>query len=237
MMQADKLEASEIQKTISHLYHRINDRFPDAGLAEVCRRLHEVSMEVNQTVRWIARPNYWLRIGVSGLVILVTALLAISLFQLKIETDGITLFDFVQMSEAAVNELVLIGAGIITLITYESRRKRRRVIEATNRLRSIAHVVDAHQLTKDPDRLSRIHTLTPHSPSENLDAFGLGRYLDYCSEMLALISKLGFLFVQDFHDPVATEAVNDLENLTTGLARKIWQKIIILRNQPIEFES
>jgi hypothetical protein len=35
---------------------------------------------------------------------------------------------------------------------------------------------------------------------------------------------------------VAT-AVNDLENLTTGLARKIWQKIIILRNQPIEFES
>jgi hypothetical protein len=134
------------------------------------------------------------------------------------------------MTEAAISEIVLISAGIITLVTYENRRKRQRVIEAVNRLRSIAHVVDAHQLTKDPDRLSKIHSLTPHSPAEGLDAYGLGRYLDYCTELLALISKLGFLFVQDFHDPVATAAVNDLESLTTGLSRKIWQKIIILRS-------
>ena len=172
-----------------------------------------------------------------GLIILVTVLLVTSLLQLKFEKEGVTLVDFVQMTEAAVNELVLVGAGIITLVTYENRRKRHRVIEAANRLRSIAHVVDAHQLTKDPDRLSRIHISTPHSPSENIDAFGLGRYLDYCSEMLALIGKLGFLFVQDFHDPVATSAVNDLENLTTDLSRKIWQKIIILSNQPIEIEN
>ncbi len=236
-MQADKLSVGEIQKTISRLYQRITDRFPEAGLAGVCRRLHEVSLEADETVRWIVRPNHWLRAGVGGLILLVTGLLAASLLQLKLDTEGITLFDFIQMTEAAVSELVLIGAGVITLITYENRRKRRRVIEATNRLRSIAHVVDAHQLTKDPDRLSKIHTLTPHSPSETLDAFGLGRYLDYCTEMLALISKLGFLFVQDFHDPVATAAVNDLENLTTGLSRKIWQKIIILRNRPIGADS
>jgi len=236
-MQADKLVADEIQKTISRLYERINDRFPGAGLARVCQRLHKVSLETDETVCWIAHPNHWLRAGVAGLIILVTGLLGASLLQLKLDTERITLPDFIQMTEAAVSELVLIGAGIITLITYENRRKRQRVIEATNRLRSIAHVVDAHQLTKDPDRLSKIHTLTPHSPSENIDAFGLGRYLDYCSEMLALIGKLGFLFVQDFHDPVATSAVNDLENLTTGLSRKIWQKIIILRNQPIEAEN
>jgi len=236
-MQADKLAAGEIQKTISRLYQRINDRFPKAGLAGVCRRLHEVSLEVDEIVRWIAHPNYWLRASVGGLILLVTGLLAATVLQLKLDTEGITLPDFIQMTEAAVSEVVLVGAGIITLITYENRRKRQRVIEATNRLRSIAHVVDAHQLTKDPDRLSKIHTLTPHSPSQGLDAFGLGRYLDYCSEMLALISKLGFLFVQDFHDPAATAAVNDLENLTTGLSRKIWQKIIILRNRPIEAEN
>jgi hypothetical protein len=94
-MQADKLAATEIQATIDRLYKRINDRFPEAGLARVCLRLHEVSLEVDQTVRWIGE------------------------------------------------------------------------------------------------------------------------------------------FVQDFHDPVATEAVNDLESLTTGLSRKIWQKIVILRNQPV----
>jgi hypothetical protein len=47
------------------------------------------------------------------------------------------------------------------------------------------------------------------------------RYLDYCSEMLSLISKIGFLYMQNYHDPVATEAVNDLDDLTNGLSRKI----------------
>ena len=233
-MQADKLAAVEVQATIDRLFQRIGDRFPQAGLAKVCLRLHVVSLEVNQTVRWIARPNYWLRAGVAVLVMLVTGLLVASLLQIKLDTTGIGLADFVQMTEAAVSEVVLIGAGVITLITYENRRKRQRVIEAVNRLRSIAHVVDAHQLTKDPDRLIKVHTHMPHSPSEGLTAYDLGRYLDYCTEMLALISKLGFLFVQDFHDPVATAAVNDLESLTTGLSRKIWQKIIILRSRPAE---
>ena len=232
-MQADKLAATEIQATIDRLYKRINDRFPDAGLGKVCQRLHEVSLEVHRTVRWIDRPNYWIRAVAAGLLALVTGLLAASLCQIKLETESIGLPDFVQMTEAAVSEVVLIGAGIVTLVTYENRRKRQRVVEAVNGLRSIAHVVDAHQLTKDPDRLNKIHCLTPHSPSHSLDAYGLGRYLDYCTEMLALTSKLGFLFVQDFHDPVATAAVNDLESLTTGLSRKIWQKIVILRNQRV----
>ncbi len=46
--------------------------------------------------------------------------------------------------------------------------------------------------------------------------------------MLSLISKTAFLYVQDYHDPVAAEAVNDLEDLTTGLSSKIWQKIMML---------
>ncbi len=49
--------------------------------------------------------------------------------------------------------------------------------------------------------------------------------------MLSLVSKTGFLYVQHFHDPVATEAVNDLEDLCTGLARKIWQKIMVIRRK------
>lgn len=46
--------------------------------------------------------------------------------------------------------------------------------------------------------------------------------------MLSLIGKLAALYVQKFDDPVALSAVNDVEQLTTGLARKIWQKIMIL---------
>lgn len=167
-MQADKLAATEIQATIDRLYKRINDRFPDAGLGRVCVRLHAVALDVNKTVRWIARPNYWIRAGVAGIIVLATGLLMLSIFQVKIETEGIGLADFIQMTEATISGVVLIGAGIITLITYENRRKRQRVVEAVNGLRSIAHVVDAHQLIKDPDRLTKVHAITPHSPSQSL---------------------------------------------------------------------
>jgi hypothetical protein len=36
------------------------------------------------------------------------------------------------------------------------------------------------------------------------------------------------LYMKDFDDPVALQAVNEVEALTTGLSRKIWQKLTIL---------
>ena len=58
--------------------------------------------------------------------------------------------------------------------------------------------------------------------------FELGRYLDYCSELLSLVSKIAALYVQRFDDEVVLGAVNEVETLTNGLSRKIWQKIMIL---------
>ena len=60
--------------------------------------------------------------------------------------------------------------------------------------------------------------------------FELNRYLDYCSDGLALISKIAALYVQGFQDPVLLDAVDDVEDLTAGFSRKIWQKITILEN-------
>lgn len=58
--------------------------------------------------------------------------------------------------------------------------------------------------------------------------FELSRYLDYCSELLSLTSKLAALFVQYVPDPVVLDAVNDVETLADGLSQKIWQKILVL---------
>jgi hypothetical protein len=132
------------------------------------------------------------------------------------------------MVDAGLNSLVLIGAGVVSLVTLENRRKRKRVIRAVNRLRCIAHIVDMHQLTKDPDSIAEHTCATPHSPQRALSPYELARYLDYCTEMLSLVSKTAFLYVQDYHDPVAAEAVNDLEDLTNGLSSKMWQKIMML---------
>jgi hypothetical protein len=56
----------------------------------------------------------------------------------------------------------------------------------------------------------------------------LTRYLEYCAELLALVSKLAALHAQDLQDAVVLEAVNDVETLTADLSRKVWQKITIL---------
>ena len=61
-----------------------------------------------------------------------------------------------------------------------------------------------------------------------MSAADLARYLDFCSEMLSLTGKVAALYVQNFEDSVALQAVNEIEDLTTGLSRKIWQKLTIV---------
>ena len=89
-----------------------------------------------------------------------------------------------------------------------------------------------HQLTKDPEWLLARGQDTGARPRPAADAFELTRYLDYCSEMLSLTGKVAALYVQRFQDPVALDAVNEVENLTTGLSRKIWQKLTVLYAMP-----
>ena len=83
-----------------------------------------------------------------------------------------------------------------------------------------------HQLTKDPESYFAPQQNPPVKRA--MTAFELNRYLDYCSESLALISKIAALYVQGFQDPVLLDAVDDMEDLTAGFSRKIWQKLTIL---------
>ena len=64
--------------------------------------------------------------------------------------------------------------------------------------------------------------------------FELGRYLDYCSELLSLISKTAAIYVQEFPDSVALQAVDEITSLTNGLSRSIWQKIMLLDRRQAE---
>lgn len=121
-----------------------------------------------------------------------------------------------------------IAVGIYFLVGVEVRIKRNRALRALHVLRSLAHIVDMHQLTKDPERLLVSGPDTPSSPRREMTAFELQRYLDYCSEILSIISKVAALYVQHFRDSVIIGAASDLEALTGGLSRKIWQKIMLL---------
>lgn len=225
------LSADELQSTIARLGLRIDDRFPGSGLSRVCERLHRASLETAGTIEWISTPNYALRFSLAALLFLSLGILLYALSGLKIKETGFSLAELVQMTEAGLNEVVIIGAGVVFMVTLEGRRKRGRVISSVNRLRCLAHIIDMHQLTKDPDGAAGISQPTPNSPRRVLTSMELGRYLDYCSEMLSLCGKLAFLYIQDFDDPEANNAVNEFESLTTGLSRKIWQKIMIINGE------
>jgi hypothetical protein len=195
----------------------------------VAESLHAEVIAAADTARWLAAPQRWVRViayGAIGVMLLLVVVAASMLW------GGAQLFssvaDFVQGFDSAVNELVLIGAASYFLLGWETRRKRRRAIRALHALRSLAHIVDMHQLTKDPERLLTPDKSTPSSPQRHFTAFELARYLDYCSEMLSLISKVAALYVQNFDDPVTLATVNDVEQLTGSLSQKLWLKIDIL---------
>jgi hypothetical protein len=223
------LDAKLVIETIAALGQRIGERFAGAGLGEVCAELLAIAGENSQRAAAIGRRNIPLRI----LVVLVLAgclwLLAhvVSLIDFS-KTPADSVFTVVQGIEAVMNIIVLMGAALVFLVTIEERLKRRRALTALHELRSIIHVIDMHQLTKDPSTAISIAGKTASSPARTLTRFELARYLDYCSEMVSLTSKVAVLYAQNFPDPVVTEAVSEIERVGAGLSQKIWQKIMIL---------
>lgn len=222
------LDAEKIILTVNTLSKRIEERFPGSGLNRVCSELHTVAVKSQQRSNWIAQPLTSLRLLVALLITTMIVGLTMIVRSSSLPRTGFDLVGLVQVSEAGLNVVILLGAGILFLVTTERRIKRGRALKAIHELRALAHVIDMHQLTKDPERALVRTTGTASSPKETLTPAELTRYLDYCSEMLSLIGKLAALYVQQFDDPVALAAVNDVEQLTNGLSRKIWQKISIL---------
>lgn len=223
------LDPGKIIDTLDLLQRRIGERFPGAGLEKVCRELTLIARQSHERSAEIARPNVFLRLLVAALMTLGTALLVYLGFKLLASTrQSDDLFGTLQGVEASFNILILMGATLFFMVSLEDRWKRKRALDALYELRSIVHVIDMHQLTKDPSRDVAVSQATPSSPKRTLGTYELIRYLDYCSEMLSLASKVAVLYSQSFHDPVVTEAVNDLERTAGSLSQKIWQKINIL---------
>ena len=228
------LDSEKILGTIGTLSRRIDERFPGSGLNKVCHELLTIAGESQTRSAWIGKPQRALRFITGTLVAIIVCGLVFILANASWPRNGFDLVVLVQVSEAGLNVFLLLSAAILFLVTVETRVKRRRALKAIHELRALAHVIDMHQLTKDPERPLAQRTRTASSPKQNLTPFELGRYLDYCSEMLSLIGKLAALYVQKFDDPVALAAVNEVEDLTTSLSRKIWQKIMIINSNSIK---
>jgi len=223
-----QLSEDQINQTLRRLRDRIAERFPDSGLGRLSRELVLISEEASACVAYLRRPHWGLRIAVGVVIAAMVTVIIMAGMSMLLPGRVDRLSELVQMLEAAINDVVFLGVAMFFLLTIEGRLKRRKALHSLHQLRSIVHIVDMHQLTKDPERLMSPRENTPSSPERPMSAPDLGRYLDYCSELLALTSKIAALFVQQFNDPVVLSTVNEVETLVTGLSGKIWQKITLL---------
>jgi hypothetical protein len=222
------IDPAKVVETLEALTLRIVERFPDAGLVKVCGELTGLARITQKRVSQLARPILPLRLGVAA-TLLGGLGLAIYGGQILVRHYQSTeLFSLVSGLESVVNLLLITGTGVFLLTNIEARYKRHKSMQALHELRSIIHVIDMHQLTKDPSMLGEVRT--SNSPDHNLTPFQLVRYLDYCSEMLSLTGKLAALYAQDFNDGIVVEAASDIEQLATNLSQKVWQKITIIQS-------
>nr|WP_295463994.1 hypothetical protein [Mesorhizobium sp.] len=225
------IDATRVIATAELLEARIADRFPESGLRKVAVELISLGRDIAREARHLEAPIRWLRVMTVATILVGILIIGFVMTILSFDRIDTGAFDFVQGIEATLNTILLVGLGMITLTQMEIRVKRRRVFAGLHSLRSMIHVIDMHQLTKDPAALSQDFTPSVHSPKRNLSSADLSRYLDYCSEMLSITGKVAALYAQSVDDDVVVRAVNDVENLGTTLSRKIWQKIIMIAEQ------
>ncbi len=228
-MEARRLEASGIITTAETLAARIADRFPDRGITRIAQDLAALSHETEAQLREATKPNWALRSGAAALIVLglVVPALAVSQMRHGFEISGID--EWLSVVQNGIQDVVFLGIAVAFLMTAENRLQRRTMLAALHELRSVAHVIDMHQLTKDPDSVRRPDLATEHSPHRTPEArYELSRYLDYCTEMLSVTSKLAALYAQESDDTLVLGAVSEIESMSSALSSKIWQKIMII---------
>ncbi len=225
-----ELNVDHIVATLQRLHRRVCERFPESGLSRVAAELLVIARESEARIDRGRRPLWGLRVLVLLAIITIGGIAAAAgLLSFRISSGVGSMADIIQAIDAALNDIIFMAIAVYFLLNLEGRVKRREALNALHELRSIAHVVDMHQLTKDPEQfLSPPSMATPSSPLRTMTRFQLARYMDYCSELLSLTSKVAALHAQYLNDPVVLSAVNDVESLAGDLSATVWQKTMIL---------
>ena len=224
----EPLEAPAVKETVEELYGRIEARFPKRGLLGVCgdlvKLVDEVEIAAGEGHRQIRIARAISRIAM-GAVLAVTAV-ALALALHDAVTGGVKdSIDALGVAETGISDLVYASIATFFLWSFPERLQRSRLLNLLHQLRSTAHVIDMHQLAKDPEQLKPSYVPSAKSTKLNMTRDQVERYLDYCSELLSLVGKTAALCAEESRDTVILETVSRIETLTVGLSRKIWQKI------------
>lgn len=227
-MAYERLESVHVLTTVGRLEERIAARFPDRSLVRLTGELSRVIARDSGVSTRLLRRLAWTRL-VSRVLMAIVVVAALGVFVWALRSafvDGkLDGAGWLGLVDNGINDLVFAGLAVFFLYSIPERLMRTRALRTLHRLRSLAHIIDMHQLVKDPERLRDGYVRTSASVDVDLDAEQLVIYLEYCSELLALVGKTAALCAEDSQDAVVLDTTSDIESLTVDISRKIWQKI------------
>lgn len=233
-MALEKLDSQQVLATAQRLQARIAARFPDRSLVRVAGELGGLVDEIAGTGPRLRRRLTLARL-VSRLLMVALIALAVILFAWAVITSigNGTLSQpgtLLPLLDSTISDIVFAGLAIFFLYSLPDRLTRSETLRLLHRLRSLAHIIDMHQLTKDPERLRTSYRPTSASvpAAEDLPADELTHYLDYCTELLSLVGKAAALCAEESQDSVVLDTVSTVEDMTVNLSRKVWQKITLV---------
>lgn len=228
----ERLDPVAVASTLDVLHRRIVARFPTRNIGDVALALTapiESAAASTVSTRHERRIRALCGVAVAFIVAVVAVALFVSVRDALRSMSDTQAFEWLPIIESAINNIVFAGIAVFFIAQIPQRQQRRRTLTQLHRLRSLAHVIDMHQLAKDPERLRSSLQPTDVSLTDDLSEDELGKYLSYCGELLAIVGKAAALHAEATSDPVVLDTVSEIETLTSGISREIWQKITLLR--------
>ncbi len=226
----EPLDADAVREVVVELEARIAARFPTRGLRQVAADL-AVLIDAVETGAHSTQGRVRIARLASRIVmaLVLAGTLVVIGFAFKDAAFGDhavrSTLDLLPLIETVINDVVFAGIAVFFLYSFPERVQRGRLLNLLHQLRSTAHIIDMHQLTKDPEQLKRSFVPSTASKPLELNRDEMERYLDYCSELLALVGKTAALCAEESRDDVVLDTVSTIETLCVGISRKIWQKI------------
>ena len=232
----EKLEPVPVIGTARRLRDRVGARFPDRGIHRVAQELVSLTEQVADTSAGSRRRTRLVRtashtvIGIVVLVALVAFGFAVEAAFTEAPDNGL---DWLPLIESAVNDIVFVALAVVLLYSFPERVQRSDLLAKLHRLRSLAHIIDMHQLTKEPESLRDAFVNGTDGADVDLTPEQIEYYLEYCTELLSLVGKAAALCAEESQDEIVLNTVSTIESLTMGMSRKVWQKITVLSDERV----
>lgn len=227
------IDSDKLASTISKLKDRIEQKFPGSSLLEQCSKTLMIAGKAKERVAWIEKPHPGLRLALLVIILLLIGAIFFIAKIIKYDESQLALTQFLQALQAGIQDAIYVSLAIFFIVQFEIIILRRRAVKSIHELRVLAHIIDLLHLTKDENIIFKAGEHGETARSKMMTSSELKYYLSYCAELLSYTSKIAVLYAQTVNDPVVAASVNEIENLTTNLSSKIWQKMQVI----IDIES